>query len=86
MLYVIRVREFQIEVSGLALHCVTLGKSLLKWRKHCSISRELAVVSKKKTEICPVVLWKKLIVQGAQQRRMSGENGSIPGVMYPAQS
>ena len=44
MVYVIRVREFQIEVPGLALLCVTLRKSLLKWAKYC-LSRELAIVS-----------------------------------------
>lgn len=65
MVYVTRVREFQIEVPGLGLHCVTLGKYLIKMGKillFC-LSRELAIVSKKRTEFCPVVLWKKLTVQ-----------------------
>jgi len=64
LVYVIRVREFQIEVPGLAVCFVTLGKSLLKLAKYCcSVSQGNWPLSQRNTEICSVVICKKLIVQ-----------------------
>lgn len=64
MVYMIRVKEFLIKFHGLALHFVTLSKSI-KMDKMLlfSFSWELTIVSKRKTEMYLVMLQKKLTVR-----------------------